>query len=155
MAKGPAARDRGIPRGTAQKPGADVDRAARQAETAEENVEDRQQQGDHGVRVFQRIEREIAGIGDGMVAAEIGREGVAELVQAKADDPARHDEQEDREPAIEPAVPQRRAGAGEDERQDQEIEARLYRRAQVLTSPGTIRTSPDRLSTLTVMSLPS
>jgi hypothetical protein len=66
---------------------AQIDRAARKADAAQRQGDQREDQGGRQVGVFQRIEGQVALVDNGRVTGLVRDERVAELVNADAEDP--------------------------------------------------------------------
>ena len=116
--------DGAVPPGAADGGVVDPDGAARQAEAADDDVDQRQQDREERIGVSQRVQRQVAAGRDRTVAGLVGHDRMAELVQAEADDPTGDDEHQHRRPTRDKPVPERGAHAGEEKAEKKEVEAR-------------------------------
>ena len=99
----------------------DEDRAARQSDAAQDDEDDGQHDAQHGVRVLERVEGEIALRAYRDIPAVQRRMGMRVLVQTQRDDPAGDDEEEDRHACdLGQTRPHRPAGDGHDRSDPQE-----------------------------------
>ena len=128
--------DQGVPQPAGDGVPVDPDRAAGQADAAEQHHDHRQHDRQQRVGVLQRVERQVAPVGDVPVAGPVGGHGVGVLVQAERDQPARDDEEEHVEPDVAEPVPGQHAAGREERDQAEEDRAGPERRRGTPSTSG-------------------
>src|SRR5918999_4129282 len=93
----PGRRDQAVPQPAGDRPAVDPDGASRQADAPDQDEQHRDEEAQRDVGVLAWVQGEVAAGGDAVVAGAVGEVGMAEIVQAQRDDPAGHDETEQRE----------------------------------------------------------
>src|SRR5262249_36108639 len=89
---GAGQRDGALPDAVAHKVAPEVDGPTWQTNATKEYKEQRQDDAEHGVDVFERVEGKVGASAVAVVAAEVSCGGVGELVEAEAEDPASGDQ---------------------------------------------------------------
>jgi len=76
-------RDHRVPAPASQSRPVDVHRASGQADPAHDEEDERKHKAQHAVRVSQRIQRQVTGLGDRSVTTKVRNQRMTELVQAQ------------------------------------------------------------------------